>query len=237
MSPKDVSLLRKVWRDPGRGDLPWYIGPYFIMCCVLIAAVVLYPLAETFVGIILLRLLLTAILLSALYTVSRTPQLFRIMLVLLIPTLAANWTLNPGAYPALSILASSAILLILFAATAAILKNIITTRRVNQDIIFGSVAVYLLFGMFWALAFELLNEIMPGTVIPSVGEIMTVQERAELFPEFTYFSIITLTSVGYGDLAPISTQARALAMVEGMFGQLYVAILIAKLVGVQVAQE
>jgi len=126
---------------------------------------------------------------------------------------------------------------ILVAATAAILRNIITTRRANQDIIFGSVAVYLLFGMFWALAFELLNEIMPGTVIPSVGEIMTAQERAELFPEFTYFSFITLTSVGYGDLAPISAQARALAMVEGMFGQLYTAILIAKLVGVQVTQE
>ena len=127
--------------------------------------------------------------------------------------------------------------MILVAATAAILRNIITTRRANQDIIFGSVAVYLLFGMFWALAFELLNEIMPGTVIPSVGEIMTAQERAELFPEFTYFSFITLTSVGYGDLAPISAQARALAMVEGMFGQLYTAILIAKLVGVQVTQE
>ena len=78
---------------------------------------------------------------------------------------------------------------------------------------------------------------MPGTVIPSIGEIMTAQERAELFPEFTYFSFITLTSVGYGDLAPISAQARALAMVEGMFGQLYTAILIAKLVGVQVTQE
>jgi len=64
-----------------------------------------------------------------------------------------------------------------------------------------------------------------------------VQQRAELLPEFSYFSFITLTSVGYGDLTPIGAPARALAIVEGVFGQLYTAILIGKLVGMKVAQE
>ncbi len=122
-------------------------------------------------------------------------------------------------------------------AIAVILKHVITARRVSEDIIFGSVAVYLLLGVLWALAFELLNGVMPGMVIRTVGEIITADQRATLFSEFTYFSFITLTSVGYGDLAPISTQARALAMVEGIFGQLYTAILVGKLVGMYVAQE
>ena len=237
MSPENVSLIAKIWRGPGRGDPPWYLGPYFIMCCVMIAMALLYPLAHNVVGVTLLRLMFTAILLSALYTVSGTPRLFRMLLVLLIPALVANWTLNPGDYPALTILASSAVLLVLIVAIAVILKHVITARRVSEDIIFGSVAVYLLLGVLWALAFELLNGVMPGMVIRTVGEIITADQRATLFSEFTYFSFITLPSVGYGDLAPISTQARALAMVEGIFGQLYTAILVGKLVGMYVAQE
>lgn len=207
------------------------------MCCVLIAAVLLYPLAQSFIGILLLRLVLTAILLSALYTISRSPQLFRILLVLLIPIIIANWTIDPVEHPQLSIIASAAILAVLVVAIGVMLQQIITARKISQDIIFGSVAVYLLSGVFWALAYEFANDIMPGMVIESVGEILTAQNRAALFPEFTYFSFVTLTSVGYGDLVPIGAPARALAIVEGVFGQLYTAILIGKLVGMNVAQQ
>jgi len=207
------------------------------MCCVLTAAVLLYPLAHTLIGIALLRVMLTAILLSALYTLSRSPQLFRILLVLLIPILFANWTVSPVAYPRLSLFASAAVLAVMLVAIGEIFKHIIMARRISADIIFGSVAIYLLAGVFWALAYSLVNDIMPGMVIESVGKVTTVQQRAELLPEFSYFSFITLTSVGYGDLTPIGAPARALAIVEGVFGQLYTAILIGKLVGMKVAQE
>lgn len=232
-----MSLIQRIWRDPQRGDPPWYVGPYFVMCCVLTAAVLLYPLAHTLIGIALLRVMLTAILLSALYTLSRSPQLFRILLVLLIPILFANWTVSPVAYPRLSLFASAAVLAVMLVAIGEIFKHIIMARRISADIIFGSVAIYLLAGVFWALAYSLVNDIMPGMVIESVGKVTTVQQRAELLPEFSYFSFITLTSVGYGDLTPIGAPARALAIVEGVFGQLYTAILIGKLVGMKVAQE
>ena len=51
-----------------------------------------------------------------------------------------------------------------------------------------------------------------------------------------YFSMITLTSVGYGDMVPVGAAAKSLAMFTGVFGQLYVAILVAKLVGIYTAQ-
>jgi len=237
MSLRNQSLFARIWSDPDRGDPPWYLGRYFIICCVMIAVTLLYPMAQSYVGIILLRLMFTAILLSALYTAIRKPRLYRGLLLLLIPTLLANWIVNPGDHPGLIILSSSATLFILIAAIGVILHHIIAARRVSEDIIFGSVAAYLLFGLLWAMAYELLNVIMPGMVISSAGEILTAQERATQFSDFMYFSFITLTSVGYGDLTPIGTPARALAMVEGIFGQLYTAILIAWLVGVRVAQE
>lgn len=232
-----MSFLKQIWRDPDQYEPDWYFGPYFVMCCVMVAAVLLYPLAHTFVGMVLLQIVYTAILLSALYTVMRSPALFRAGLILLVPALVANWLLNPVDQPVLSIVASTAILAIMLGAIGSMLRHIIMAKRISQDIIFGSVAVYLLAGVTWAFCYEFLNDITPGQVIESVGHVLTVENRAAMFPEFTYFSFITLTSVGYGDLAPIGSPARALAIVEGIFGQLYTAILIGKLVGMKVAQD
>lgn len=232
-----MSLFKRVWRDPGQYNPVWYLGPYFVMCCVTVAAVLFYPLAHSFVGLVLLQIVYTAILLSALYTVTRSPALFRIGLVLLIPALFANWVVNPVDNPILSVTASMAILAIMLAAIGSMLRHIITARRISQDIIFGSIAVYLLAGVTWAFCYEFVNDITPGQVIESVGVVLTVENRAAMFHEFTYFSFITLTSVGYGDLTPIGPAARALAIVEGIFGQLYTAILIGKLVGMKVAQD
>ena len=63
------------------------------------------------------------------------------------------------------------------------------------------------------------------------------QRAAASFRNFCTSAFITLTSVGYGDLAPLEAPARSLAIFEGIVGQLYVAILIARLVGIQIAQE
>ncbi len=232
-----MSLFKRTSLNPDGGDPVWYLGPYFIMCCVMVAAVLFYPLVHTLAGVVLLQIVYTAILLSALYAVAPSPLLLRVGVVLLVPALLANWVLNPVDHPTLSIAASSAILAIMLAAIGEMLRHIIMAKRISQDIIFGSIAVYLLAGVTWAFCYEFLNDITPGQVIESVGSILTMDNRAAMFPEFTYFSFITLTSVGYGDLAPIGAPARALAIVEGIFGQLYTAILIGKLVGMKVAQD
>ncbi len=230
-------LFKRISQESGIHDPAWYIGPYFIMCCVMLAAVLLYPLVQTVAGIVLLQIVYTAILFSALYTVVWSPALFRIVLVLLIPAMLANWVLNPVDHPTLSIAASSAILAIMLAAIGSMLRHIIMAKRISQDIIFGSIAVYLLTGVTWAFCYEFINDLTPGQVIESVDSVLHIENRAAMFPEFTYFSFITLTSVGYGDLAPIGAPARSLAIVEGIFGQLYTAILIGKLVGMKVAQD
>ena len=115
------------------------------------------------------------------------------------------------------------------------LKRIITAKEVVLDVVFGSVAVYLLFGIVMAMGFQLVDTLNPGTVIESVTAEVT--GRGGDFTEFLYFSFVTLTSVGYGDLSPLEDTARSLAMFEGVMGQLYMAILVARLVGIHIAQE
>ena len=94
---------------------------------------------------------------------------------------------------------------------------------VNFHRIQGAVAAYLLLGLAWALAYELVSLLAAGafSFAGSGGP-----ER----PDFVYFSFVTLTTVGYGDVTPVHPVARSLAVAEALTGQLYPAILLARLV-------
>ena len=72
---------------------------------------------------------------------TRSHKLFRIVLILVIPILVANWIVSPAEHPRLSALAAFAVLAVMLAAVGVMLKHIITARRISQDIIFGSVAI------------------------------------------------------------------------------------------------
>jgi voltage-gated potassium channel Kch len=94
---------------------------------------------------------------------------------------------------------------------------------VNVHRIQGAVAAYLLLGLSWALAYELVA-LRVGQAFSGAG--LGAAERTS----FIYFSFVTLTTVGYGDITPVHPVARSLAVAEALTGQLYPAILLARLV-------
>ena len=96
----------------------------------------------------------------------------------------------------------------------------ITTRRIE-----GAIAVYLLLGFTWAHAYELVVLWHPGAFTGAV------EGRGSL--PWTYYSFVTLTTMGYGDIMPVHPLARALAVLEALTGQLYLAIMLARLVSME----
>ena len=221
-----------------RRSVPWYLGPYFILTVAMLFGTVAYPLGSDIVGSGLLRISLTGMLLAGLYAVVNHNWAFRVLLICVIPVLLSNWFLDPYSTPPfVDWLASLANSLFLFVVMIVVFADVVRSRTVTADTIFGAVAAYLLFGVTMALLFQFVNNVSPGSVVDSMGEAASLEERYDQFAEFLYFSFITLTSVGYGDLTPIGAPARSLAMLEGVVGQLYLAILIARLVGIHIAQE
>ena len=87
----------------------------------------------------------------------------------------------------------------------------------------GAVAAYLLVGLTWALAYEWLELVRPGSL--QVG----ASPADGAYPATLYFSFVTLTTVGYGDVTPVSQQARALSHLESLLGVHYPAVLIGRL--------
>jgi hypothetical protein len=131
------------------------------------------------------------------------------------PTLALQvWS---GAWSLVSILVISLVLL----------AEVFRAGPVNSYRLQGAIAVYLLFGVGWAHAYHLTGLLHPGSFNTPQGAVPSVLDWA-------YFSFITLTTVGYGDITPVRPIARTLAMGEALTGQLYLAVLIARLVAMEV---
>jgi hypothetical protein len=101
-------------------------------------------------------------------------------------------------------------------------------HRVNRDVIFAAVSVYLLIGLSWSYLYEFLEMSSPQS--------FSGPEPILHNDDFQYYSFVTLATVGYGDIVPVTRPARALSVLEALTGQLYLTILISRLVGAHVSQ-
>lgn len=120
-----------------------------------------------------------------------------------------------------------------FAATL-MLKRVISDGPVDTEKIFAALCVYLLAGIAWGLLYVLVFLNDADAFYFAFNEPVPPEasgETAKLFPMFGYFSFVTMTTLGYGDIAPANDLTRTLAWLQAVLGQLYVAVLIARLVG------
>ena len=232
-------MIRKVVLNllSGSSQIPWYLAPYFVLTITLLVVTLVYPIAQAENSVLLNNLVLPLLMLSAFYAVIEHKWVFRTLGALLVPILIGLWFIEPVAGSYWSLCPSIATTLFLLITTLSVLLHVITAKRVNADLIYGSVAVYLLLGIIVALIFLFLHNLEPGSVVPSMVETNPFGDGCDNYAVFLYLSFITMTSVGYGELTPYGAAARSVAVFTGLFGQLYVAILIAKLVGLHTAQS
>ncbi len=106
--------------------------------------------------------------------------------------------------------------------TRGVFTGIRVERRVTLHSVMGALTVYLLAGLIFAFAYGVLDEIVSGPVLSNLG--------SDKHPEEVYFSFITLTTVGYGDIAPVAPAARMTSALEALFGQLYLVTIVAVIV-------
>jgi hypothetical protein len=119
------------------------------------------------------------------------------------------------------------------------LRSVLKQREVTGETIAMSISVYLLLGLTWGLFYIVIFQLQPnafsfgGSSNPGSGGPAELQP---LFPIFVYFSLTTLSTIGFGDIVPMTLQARYSAVAEGIMGQFYLAILVARLVSLQMSQ-
>ena len=125
---------------------------------------------------------------------------------------------------------------LLFYIILLISGDVFTTDKVDADTICGSVSVYLLLGAAFGAIYSIVHLLDPqgfSGLEPSFASDPSLGPNRALM----YYSFVTLTTLGYGDIAPVNSFARAAANVEAIFGQLYLTVLVARLVGQHLAMS
>jgi ion channel len=178
-------------------------------------------------GHFILSALFSLVLIAAVFAVANRKRSLVIALVLAIPAITARWInqLRPDlVHPAVFLVCA---LVLLAFVIGHLLYFILRAPVVTADVLCASIAAYLMLGLMWTVAYWLVDQLTPGGAFS-----FNTNRGAQSMNGFTgfYFSFITLSTVGYGDITPVSQAARWLAAMEAMTGLLYVAVLIARLV-------
>ena len=114
-------------------------------------------------------------------------------------------------------------------------------ERVGAESLIGAVAVYFLIGYFWAVVFSLIEFGSPGSFssicAPLPDGMLDCRPEIASFPKLTYFSFVSMTTLGYGDVVPLTPPAEGVAAMAAVSGQLFLAMVIGRLVSLYVGQK
>jgi voltage-gated potassium channel len=124
-----------------------------------------------------------------------------------------------------------ALLFYLFTTVIAF-RTLLTGDRIDLNMLMGSICVYILVGMSWSILYYFESVIHPGAFNG-----ITAGAGKQQFTELLYYSYVTLSTLGYGDVTPVTPIARTLAFLEALFGQFYIAILVASFVGMHITAD
>jgi hypothetical protein len=178
-------------------------------------------------GQIIEGMLVTVVLVSSVLAVGGRRQTLLIALLLVTPALVGRWGnhLWPDVVPAELYLIPAMVFLSFI--VMQLLRFVLRAPRVNTEVLCGGIAGYVLMGLLWSMAYLLVAKTAPNAFAISAGP--PDEHSMDPFTAF-YFSFATLTTIGYGDITPVSRVARMLSVMEAMTGMFYVAILISRLV-------
>jgi len=178
-------------------------------------------------GDLIISALFSLVLLAGVLAVADRKRVLVIALVLAVPAVGGRWTnhFRPNLLPPAVFLVAGLVLIIFV--VGHLLRFVLRAPSVNAEVLCGSVSAYLMLGLMWTMAYWLVDQLTPGGAFS-----FNTNAGPRSINGFTgfYFSFITLSTVGYGDITPVSRMARWLAAMEAMTGLLYVAVLIARLV-------
>jgi voltage-gated potassium channel len=225
---EEISMERKHHRLLG---LFYSKERFLILLIALLLFFVLRPFLEGFARVtFLMNIFVSVILFCGLYAVSRKKSVFVIALLIALPIFGAEWMNNFVEMPYLSLLAKMLGALFYAYTSIIILTYIFREKEITPEPIYGAICVYFLMGLMWACIFFVLETLQPGSFQMDLGE-------APSFSHFSYYSFVTLTTLGYGDITPLSHPARSLSTTEAITGQLYLAVMVAGLMGKYISQS
>jgi hypothetical protein len=213
-------------------------GRFLFLLVAILLTLFLGPLLGGFVKLrLLLNISITAILITAVYAVGRKGRHLVIAGALALPMVTSMWALQfwssewSGPPTFINVMGLFSGVLFITFTVCTILSFILRQRQVTTEVIYAAIVVYLLMAFLWAFAYAAVEALQEGSF--SIGG----NPREDVRLLFLYYSFVTLTTLGYGDITPLTDIASSLSILEAVIGQIYLVVLVAWLVGMHISQS
>ena len=223
-SESPTSVFRRMLSPPMltglyRHSVAWFLASLTLL---FIAAPFIQNLQN---GHYLGSIIVTLVLIAAVMAVGGRRRSFAVACVLAIPVMIGWWLQHHQGEGLQFLIFLVSFISFLSYVLFQFLRFILRAPRVDSEVLCAGISTYLLLALWWTAAYTLVARCVPGSFAGLPPDAKEIQGFEAL-----YFSLITLTTVGYGDISPVSRPARMLAMVEALTGTLYLAVLVARLV-------
>ena len=170
----------------------------------------------------------TLIFICGIYAVSRQKVDIYIALGLATPMFIGIWSSHLYQLPKSLLIGQLFAALFIGFVISRLLKFIFNEQVITKEVIYAAVVVYLLMAMMWTFAYLILEHFYPGSF-------SIARESSRDTFQYLYFSFVTITTLGFGDIAPLTQKASSLVILEAITGQMYLVVVVAWLVGMQVS--
>ena len=203
---------------------------FLILMGLIMALLVLGPILEQLVTIRkLIDIFLTAIILSMLYTITSKKRVFYFGWFLAIIMLLSLWLKYFISFELFATVSMTVGVLFTLLVTSQTLQFIITSKTVTREVVYAAMLVYFLLAQLWAMVYTIVDRVDPASFSLPGGQ--------GDFLLFEYYSFVTLTTLGFGDITPLTKIAKAFSVLEAVVGQLYLVVVVAWFVGMLVARK
>lgn len=205
---------------------------FLILLCLIMGNLFLVPIVNQFIAVrIVLNLFLTAIAISMVYTLSSKKHHVIVGSLLAIVMLSSLWSqylYQNNTVAAVGMIAGAFFMVVVI---RSIMMFLLKSEEVTDEVIYGAILLYLLAALMWAFIYTFLDLLDPTSFnMPNRsggGDLLL----------FQYYSFVTITTLGYGDITPVTEVAKAFSFLEAVVGQLYLVVVVAWLVGMYVSKK
>jgi hypothetical protein len=205
---------------------------FLILICLILGTIVLVPILQRFAALrIFLDIFITAIYISMVYTVSHKKRHLYIGAILAMAMLISLWL--QYFYQSNLVFAIGRVcgILLFIMVITNLLAFIFKSEDVTIEVIYAAMLVYLLMALMWSFVYGLLELINPASFNVTLSPDQGYQMR------FLYYSFVTITTLGYGDITPTTDLASSFSILEAVVGQLYLVVVVAWLVGMHASSK
>ena len=210
----------------------WFSGYFSQLLISLILLFILRPYDRGSLYLSIWQVLFFGVFLSAIFNCNHSRRIKVITSCFALPAVVLEWILVFYPLRLLTILFLFLTLCFIAVATYSIIARVVIDARVKLETLRGVICAYFMLAFGFAFAYFLIEILVPGSFHFSFYEIPPLETHGHFLSEMMYFSFVTLLCIGYGDIIAVKDVSQTLTILEGIMGQFYIAILVARLVAV-----